>query len=50
MGVEATEDVMRRCSLRWHGQVERKDDADCVKACTGLVVERTASVSRPRKT
>ena len=32
-------DVMRRGRLRWHGNVERKDDADYVKTCTRLVVE-----------
>ena len=34
----------------WHEPVERKDDADYVKACTRLVVEGTAPVGRPRKT
>ena len=41
---------MRRDRLRWHGHVERKDEADNVKACTRLVVEGKASVDRPRKT
>ena len=48
--VEAIGDVMRRCRLRWHGHVERKDNVDYVKACTRLVVEGTAPVGRPRKT
>ena len=26
---------MRRCRLRWHGDVERNDDADYVKALLG---------------
>ena len=43
-------EMMRRCRLRWHGHVERKDDADCVKACARLAVEHTAHVGRPRKT
>ena len=30
--------------------MERKDDADYVKACTRLVVEGKASLGRPRKT
>ena len=42
--------VMRRYSLRWHRHVERKGDADCVMACTGLEVEGKAAVGRPRKT
>ena len=29
---------------------EMATDADCVKACTGLVVEETAPVGRPKKT
>ena len=41
---------MIRGRLRWHGHVERKDDADYVKACTRLVVEGKAPVGRPRKT
>ena len=41
---------MRIGRLRWHGYVERKDDADYVKAYTRLVVEGTAPVSRPEKT
>ena len=49
-GVEAMENVMRRCRLRWHGYLERKDDADYVKVCTRLVVEGKANVGRPRKT
>ena len=51
LGAEAIGDVivMRRHRLRWHGDVERKDDADYVKACTMLVVEGTAPVGRPRK-
>ena len=47
---EAIRDAMRRCRLRWHGHVERKDDADYVKACTRLVVERTAPVGRLKNT
>ena len=39
LGVEAIGDVVRRCRLRWHGHVERKNDASYVKACTRLVVE-----------
>ena len=50
LGVEAVGDVMRRGRLRWHRLVERKDDADYVKAYTRLVVEGKASVGRPRKT
>ena len=37
---------MRRCRLKWHWHVERKDDADCVR----LIVEGTSHVGRPRKT
>ena len=44
--VEAVGDVMRRGRLRWHGYVERKDDADYAKACTRLVVV----AGRPRNT
>ena len=36
--------------VRWRGHVERKDDADYVKACTRLVMEGKAPVGRPRKT
>ena len=50
LGVEATGDVMKRCRLMWHGHVERKDDANCVKACTRFVVEGRTPVSRPNKT
>ena len=32
LGVEAIGHVRRRCRLGWHGHVERKDDADYVKA------------------
>ena len=46
LGVEAIGDVMRRSRLKWHGHVERKGDADCVKACVRLL----APVSWPRKT
>ena len=49
-GVETIGDVMRRCRLRWHGHVERKDNADYAKACARLVVEGKAPVGRPRKT
>ena len=35
LAVEAIGDVMRRGRLRWHGQVERKDDAEY----TRLLVE-----------
>ena len=41
-GAVAIGDVVRRDRLRWHGHVERKDDADYVKACTRMVVEGTA--------
>ena len=36
--------------LRWHSHVERKDDADYVKACSRLVVEGKAPVGRSMKT
>ena len=51
VGVEAIGVVMRRCRLRWHGHVERKDDADYAKECrpTRLVVEGTAPVVSWRK-
>ena len=42
--------VMRRCRLRWHGHVERKGNADYVKACTKLVVEGRAPVRGLNKT
>ena len=42
--------VMKRGRLRWHGHVERKDDADYVKACSRLVVKGTGPVGRQRKT
>ena len=48
LGVDTSGDVMRGARLRWRGHVERKDDADYVKACTRLVVE--VPVCRPRKT
>ncbi len=40
LGVEAIGDVMRlrRFRLRLHSHVERKDYADCVKACAKLVL------------
>ena len=44
------EDVMGRGRLEWHGHIERKGDADYVKACTRLVVEGKAPVGRPKKT
>ena len=45
LGVEAIGNVMRRGRLRWHGRVERKDDADYdVTTYTRLVV------GRPRNT
>ena len=47
LGLEAPGDVMRRCRLRWHAHVERKDDADYVKACTRFVVEGKAPLRRP---
>ena len=50
LGVAPIGDVLRRYRLRWHGHVERRDDADYVKACTRLVVEGKTSVDRPRKT
>ena len=34
LGVEAIGDVMKGSRLRWHGYVERKDNADYMKACT----------------
>ena len=46
LGIKTIEDVMRRS----HGHVERKNDADYVRACTRLVVEWKAPVGRPRKT
>ena len=50
-GVEAIGDMMKRGRLRWHGHVERKDDADCVEVIyTRSVVEGKAPVGRPRKT
>ena len=30
--------------------MEGKDDTDCVKTCTRLIVEGTAPVGKPRKT
>ena len=42
-------DVMRTSRLRWHGHDEGNGDADCVKACVRLVVERTAPVGKPKK-
>ena len=50
LGVEATGDVMRPSRLSLHGHVEWKDDADCVKACSKLVVEGKATVGIPKKT
>ena len=49
LDVEATGDVMRRGRTRWHGHVERKGYADCVKACARLVEEGKAPVCRPKK-
>ena len=34
---DRTDTELRRDRLKWHGHVERKDDADCVRAC-GLMV------------
>ena len=42
--------VMRRGRLTWHGHVERKGDADYVKACTRFVVEGKVPVGRLNKT
>ena len=44
--------MIRRDRLRWLVQldVERKADADYVKACTRLVMEEKAPVGRPKKT
>ena len=50
LGVEAIGVVMRRFRLRWHGNMERKGNADYVKACNRFVVEGKAPVGRPRKT
>ena len=50
IGIEAIGDVMRRGRTRWHGHVERKDDAVYVMTCTRMVVDGKASVGRPRKT
>ena len=43
---------MRRSRQRWHRYhyMERKDDANCAKACSRLMVEGTAPVSRPKNT
>ena len=50
IGVGAIGDVMMiRYSLRLHGHVERKDDADCTKACARMV-EGTALVGRLNNT
>ena len=49
--MDAIGDVMRRCRLSWHGQVERKGDATWVKPCCKLVVEGTVPAgSRQNKT
>jgi len=50
LGVAAIADVMRRNRLRWFGHVERKDDEDWVKRCTGLQVSGVRRKGRPRKT
>ena len=50
LGIEAVGDVIRRTRLRWYGHVERKDDADWVKACSHLEVEGTVPPGRPKKT
>ena len=42
--------MIGRYIVRWYGHVERKDGADCVKACTGLVVEEKAPVGTQKKT
>ena len=36
--VEAIGGVMRKCRLRWHGGLDRKDDADYVKPCARMMV------------
>ena len=46
LGIKAIVDVTRICS---HGNVERKDGAEFVKACTRLVVEGKALVGKRRK-
>ena len=43
---DRTGSELRRDRLKWHGHVERKDDADCVRAC-GLMVEGAPPVGRP---
>ena len=44
LGEEGIVGVTRRGRLTWHRHVERKDEADYVKACTSLVVERNDDV------
>jgi len=48
--VTAIADVMRRNRLRWFGHVERKNEEDWVKRCTGLQVSGMRRKGRPRKT
>ena len=50
LSLEAIGDMLRRCRLGLHGNVERKNDADYEKAYTRLVVDGKAPVCRPRKT
>ena len=41
---------MKRCRLRWHGHVERKGDADCVKVCVRSVMEERLLSAGQRNT
>jgi hypothetical protein len=49
IGVRPIKDVCRQNRLRWFGHVERKDDDDWVKRCSGFVVEGKRPVGRPSK-
>ena len=41
--------VIKKGRLRWFGCVERKDDADWVKCCMMIEVDRTRRSSHPMK-
>jgi len=42
--------VIQQQSLRWHGQVLRKDENDCVTKCMDYELEALRHTGRPKRT